>query len=590
MNFFKRRLQTVLFLIVLLVGFLSGSALCTGDAAAQAEPSAKVDSMKPERMTTEGPVIGVLHRGTNTLSWKGIPYAAPPVGDLRWKAPENPVARTEPLKADKFCRVCPQYIDHDGNPATPNIIIGDEDCLYLNIWRPRNKEAALPVFFWIHGGGNSIQWPLVSDTDASNLARKADVVVVTINYRLGPLGYLSHPSLRSGAKGNEKTDSGNFALLDIIQALTWVKNNITAFGGDPGNVTIVGESAGGQSVISLLASPAAKGLFHRAVSQSGVIRPFTPAQGDEFADKLIVKLLVDTGAAADEKAAAAKLKSMSRADTAAFLRARSARELLELFPQGKTVSMYRLPNNFADGFVLPRDFYGALKSGNYNKVPVILGSNKEETKLFQMGVMPFAAWIKDKSIFKDPAKAELYNLAARYQSDGWKVMAVDDLAGILRSNPDQPNVFAYQFLWGAGGMKNSVQPFPYNQIIGSSHTVEIDFVFGTEAVTLGGWVFSKKNRPGRTALSDAVMDYWGQFARTGDPNREGSDLPRWLPWSNAEGGPKTLLLDADFQSLKMRMSDRVLTEEMIEKDLQAEPRVKELRPFWDSCVYRKPRR
>jgi para-nitrobenzyl esterase len=590
MNFFKRHRRTTLFVIFLLAGLFSGLALCAGGAAAQAQPPAKVDSMRPDRLTAEGLVIGVLHRGTNTLSWKGIPYAKPPVGDLRWKAPEEPARYAAPLKADKFCQVCPQYIDHDGNPATPNIIIGKEDCLYLNIWRPRNKATALPVFFWIHGGGNSIQWPLASDTDAFNLAKKADIIVVTINYRLGPLGFFSHPSLRSGAKGNEKTDSGNFTLLDIIQALTWVKNNIASFGGDPGNVTIVGESAGGQSVISLLASPPAKGLFHRAVSQSGVIKPFTPAQGDEYAGKLIAKLLVNTGAAADEKAAAAKLQSMSPGETAAFLRARSVRELLELFPQGKTVSMYRLPNNFADGFVMPRDFYGALKSGNYNKVPVILGSNKEETKLFQMGVMPFAAWIKDRSLFKDPAKAELYNLAARYQSDGWKVMAVDDLATILRSNPDQPNVFAYHFLWGAGGMKNSVQPFPFSQIIGASHTTEIDFVFGTEAVTLGGWVFSEKNRPGRVALSNAMMDYWGQFVRTGDPNREGSGLPRWMPWSNAEGRPKTLILNADFQSLKLQMSNQVLTEAMIEKDLQAEPRFKELKPVWDSCIYRKPGR
>jgi para-nitrobenzyl esterase len=552
-------------------------------AQGQAKP---VDLMQPDRQTTEGVVIGAIHKATNTLSWKGIPYAKPPVGDLRWKAPQDPEKRSTPLKAVNFCEICLQYIDHDNNPATPQVIQGNEDCLYLNIWRPRSKAADLPVYFWIHGGGNSIQWPLLSDTDASVLANKSNVVVVTVNYRLGPMGFFSHSALRTGKKGDERSDSGNFAILDLIQALSWVKANIKAFGGDPENVTIAGESAGGQNVISLIVSPLAKNLFHRAISESGVVRPSAPAQGAEHANDIITKLLVKDGGAPDEKAAATKLNNMSLKDIENYLRSKSTQDFLELYPEGKLIGMIRFPSSFGDGMVLPVDFYGALKAGKYNKVPIILGTNKEEAKLFLFFDPRFTPWQSDGSLFKDPAKTELYGLAAQYQSDGWKVMAVDQLARIMGSNADQPPIYAYQFLWGAGGLKKSVIPFPFNLLMGACHAMEIDFVFGTEAVSLGGYAFSEKNRPGRVALSNAMMDHWTQFCRTGNPNREGSGLPKWEPWSNLEGFPKTILLDADYNNLKIEMSRKELTGEDIEKALKAEPRAKEIQPFWDTWRYR----
>ncbi len=550
---------------------------------AVAQEAAKSDSNRLDRETTEGMVIGAVHRATDTISWKGIPYAKPPVGDLRWKAPVAPDKRSAPLKAAQFCEVCTEYVDHDANPATPWIIMGKEDCLYLNIWRPRNKVAGLPVYVWIHGGGNSIQWPLLSDTDLSLFANRTGMVVVSINYRLGPMGFFSHPALKTG---DRKTDSGNFGLLDIIQGLSWIQANIQAFGGDPGNVTIAGESAGGENVISLIASPLAGGLFHRAVIESGVIRPSTPAKGEEHVNSLIAKFLVKDGSVPDEKAAALKVKKMSDKEIASYLKSKSAREFMELYPEGKARGMILFPVTFSDGYVMPADLYGALKSGKYNKVPVLTGTNKEETKLFQMGDPRFSPWIRDGSMFKDPAKAELYNLVAFYESSGWKVMGVDNLARILRSNADQPPVFAYQFLWGAGGMKNSVEPFPGNQLIGSCHSLEIDFVFGTEAVAMGNWAFSPKNRPGRVALSNAMVDYWSQFARSGNPNREGSGLPTWAPWSNIDGFTKSILLDADFVKPKIEMSRKELSNKEIEEALKAEPRAKEILPFWEASRFR----
>jgi len=534
-----------------------------------------------ERPTTEGAVIGVEDAATHTISWKAIPYAKAPVGALRWRAPQTPDTRTQPLKADKFCEICPQYVDHDRNPATPQIVIGNEDCLYLNIWAPKNATGNLPVFFWIHGGGNSIQWPMLSLQDGGTLANRGNMIVVTFNYRLGPMGFFSHPALQTGDPAG---DSGNFTTLDIIAALKWVNANIKNFGGNPGNITIAGESAGGQNVICLVSSPMTKGLFQRAVSESGSVRPSRPSQGEAHVYNIVAKLLVKDGKAADVNAATALVAGMSDKEIETYMRSKTAAEFLDMYPEGKAQGMILFPQSFGDGTVLPVDFYGALKSGNYNKVPMILGTNKEEMKIFLRSIPPFAAWRQDNSLVTDPAKTELFNLAAKYQSDGWKVLAVDNLATILSSRKDQPSVYTYQFMWGAGGAKNNVIAYPLNILLGASHAMEIDFVFGTEKASLGALVFNDKNRAGRVALSNAMMDYWSQFARTGNPNKNG--LPVWSPWSNAPGAPKTIALDADLEKANITMGNTELTNDMIEAALKAEPRQKELQPFWDNTPFK----
>lgn len=394
--------------------FLSG---CSSVKNVQAPDSGQTKPLTVgvERRTTEGIVIGEENSATNTISWKAIPYAQAPVGDLRWKAPQPPQKRSAALKATTFCEICPQYHDHDYNPATPRVIYGNEDCLYLNIWSPKNATGTLPVFFWIHGGGNSIQWPLLSRHDGGILADKGKMVVVTASYRLGPMGFFNHPALKTG---DEAGDSGNFGILDLIAALKWVQANIKNFGGNPGNVTIAGESAGATNVFSLVISPMAKGLFHRAISESGTIRPSTPAQGAEHMNGIIAKLLVKDGKAGDAKAAAAILAAMSAKDVEAYIRSKKAQDFLELYPEGKGMGMITFPSIFGDGKVLPKDFYAAMESGNYNKVPMILGTNKEELKLFLNAFPPFASWRDDQSLFKDPAKLEIYDLVAKYLSDG----------------------------------------------------------------------------------------------------------------------------------------------------------------------------
>jgi para-nitrobenzyl esterase len=572
--------RLVLFIGAAFLLLLSG---CSGVKSVQTPDEGQAKAVAVERQTTEGMVIGEENTVTNTNSWKAIPYAKPPVGALRWRAPQPPEKRSQPLKTDKFCKICPQYIDHDRNPATAQVVLGNEDCLYLNIWSSKNATGKLPVFFWIHGGGNSIQWPLLSMQEGGILANRGNMVVITLNYRLGPIGFLNHPALKTG---DEAGDSGNFAILDLIQALKWVQANINNFGGDSENITIAGESAGGQNVYCLISSPMAKGLFHRAISESGVIRPSTPQKGTAHINGILTKLMVKDGKTADEKAAIAALAAMSAQDVEAYLRSKKPQDFLEMYPEGKAAGMIQFPTAFGDGKVLPIDFYAALDSGNYNKVPMILGTNKEESKLFLRTYPPFAGWFQDQSLFKDPAKMELYDLTAKYQSDGWKVMAVDQPARMMRDNEGQPFIFTYQFLWGAGGAKGNVQAPPRNIILGACHAMEIDFVFGTEKASLGALVFNEKNKPGRIALSNAMMDYWAQFALTGNPNKDKSGLPKWSPWSNISGFPKTILLDADLEKAKITMTRSELTQEAILDALKAEPRQKEIQPFWDASPFK----
>ncbi len=519
----------------------------------------------PELAWTGDPVAETLYGkvmaeedDAGTWLWKAIPYAKPPVGSLRWKAPRKPDP-WEGIRQEKdFCDTCPQYF------FLGDKVVGKEDCLYLNIWRPRTEETDLPVYFWIHGGGNSIGSAVVGDDyDGANLASRSDLVVVTVNYRLGPLGWLTHRALREGVPGSELDDSGNYGTLDLVRALEWVRNNIRAFGGDPDRVLIAGESAGAVNVLSLLLSPAAHGLFQRALVESGGPMWSSVEEGEEGARELLLNLLVKDGTARDRSAAEEVLAGMSNQEIEAYLRSKTPAQLLHGY-EPWFGGMITFPNVFVDGTVIPAEGYEAFESGTYpNKVPVMIGTNKEEMKLF---------------LFPDPyflGKDDLYKVVASYGSDAWKIFGVDQVARALRTHPDQPGVYAYQFLWGAGGdTGESLLPDPWGFKLGSCHGMEIPFFFGNDSifVFLQALVFTEANRPGREVLTEAMMHYAASFARTGDPNGAGSGLPEWRPWSNEAGGPKCILLDVDRrdQTLDVRMSSVELTAEELQERMIAE--------------------
>ena len=497
--------------------------------------------------TLYGPVQGFRYQ--ETWTWKAIPYARPPVGDLRWRAPQDPEPWTEPRRETSFCSACPQYAVADLASSSASVT-GSEDCLYLNVWRPQSEERDLPVYFWIHGGGNSLGTASTDAYDGTSMARQSNLVVVTVNYRIGPLGWFTHPALRSGQSGNELDDSGNYGTLDLVKALEWVHDNIAAFGGDPDNVTIAGESAGAINVLSLLISPIASGLFHKAIAQSGMPAATPLTVGEDSAWGVLASMLVDDGTASDIEGAEVRLSQMSDTDIATYLRSKTPSQLLAGY-ETTVFGMISLPFIFEDGAVIPESGFDTLDSGDYaNKVPLILGSNKEETKIF---------------LFMDPAfegKDALYQKVASATSDMWKAIGVDELARKLRSHADQPDIYVYQFLWGSGGdLGQSVIPDPWGFKLGACHYLDVPFFLGNDIFIeiLDTAVFTEENRPGREALSDTMMAYVARFASTGDPNPPGGDPPQWQPWTNAAGDLKCLLLDADLQTARVTMSDIELT-------------------------------
>jgi para-nitrobenzyl esterase len=546
------------------------------------EPELRSPEPATARDTQAGPVIGSSD-AANTYAWLGIPFAAPPVGDLRWRAPRPVEHWQKPREAIAFADPCVQLSGPlDGLPDDSGAVVGSEDCLYLNIWAPRAHSSAdtekLPVMVWIHGGGNTIG--TANTYPASGLAGGEEVVVVTINYRLGFLGWMSHPALRTPDR-DPLDASGNYANLDMIAALRWVQDNIANFGGDPANVTIFGESAGGRNVFALLASPLAKGLFHRAIAQSGSVTTTPRWRAENFQDdaqpgqslssrEWLSMQLQHAGRAKDPAAGKAMQLLMSEKEIHDFMYSRNAQEILAGVSGG--FGMYRAPQGFRDGAVLPdAPFYEVFRDpAAYNSVPLMTGTNRDETKLFlaqnpnfvekRFGFLPR---IKDTQAF---------NSINAYLSDNWKALAVDGVADIITANQSQP-VFAYRWDWDEGG-KNLL--IDYAQLLGASHGLEVAYVFGDfdEGIAVPG-LYNGDNIPGRDLLSAQMRSYWSEFARNGAPGRGRNGLlPQWQPWN--DGGANLMLLDTASGG-GLRMVREPMTVAMLKQRLAQDTKIPDMR-------------
>ncbi|HMM84993.1 carboxylesterase family protein [Azohydromonas sp.] len=547
---------------------------------AQAAPPGQTDL---ERRTRFGPVVGVDDSAVNgTHAWKGVPFARPPVGEWRWRAPVDPVPWKAPRAAQQFGPACVQYGRIYGPGAnnrydetigqTLNQAVGSEDCLYLNVWRPSDRRGNLPVIVFVHGGSNVSGYTADPVYDGAALAKAADAVVVTVNYRLGIFGFFSLPQLKSGADAQE--DSGNFALLDIVKALQWVRHDIAKFGGNPTNVTLMGQSAGAINVYALLTTPATVDarprLFHRAVPLSGGISLATnlpagriptlnpaaiyEAQGQQL---LLQQLVVD-GLAADAAGAAAWVASRSPEQVAAYLRSRSPASLLftlltRLAPQGLAGS-----GPIPDGAMMPIDPIGAIAAGQYLRVPVLAGNTRDEGKLFPTFLALFGTGsgrlVSDQQLFDlqfdyDPdappqvtieqwipsqylpvTKPGGFNAMTELLDTLFMQAAADNVLGTLKSRQDA--VWYYRFDWDE-------EPAPFDDIYGAAHAFDLPFVFGNFGPSLFSNVAnSTANRPGRLALSKAMMAALAAFARHGDPNVPQALGTPWPTW------PAKLIFDA----------------------------------------------
>ena len=459
---------------------------------------ANADPLKVK--TEQGKAQGKTINSGKVNAFLGLPYAAPPVGDLRWKAPE-PAAKWKGTRdATKFGAHCAQgrvFDDMIFQDAAPS-----EDCLFLNVYAPADATAKskLPVMFWIHGGGYSGGGSSEPRHNGDFLPLKG-VVLVTINYRLGVFGFLVTDELAKEANGA----AGNYGLLDMVSALHWVNANIKNFGGDPNNVTIFGESAGSFAVSTLMASPLAQGLFHKAIGESGAAFPGGLALGG---DTVAERAKAD-GAWA-ESIGAKSLKDLRALTTDQILEA--AKKKTTGFPP------------VIDGRLLTEPVTDTYSAGKQAHVPLLAGWNADEGSFFAMRGMTAAQWnqmavglFKERSadflkFYPAGSDTEALRSAIDYGSDNfialgtWKWLEAQKKTG-------QAPVYRYHFELAATPSKFHPGTFAF-------HSDDIEYVFGTLDTRPGFAV-----RPEDRKLSDEIMSYWSNFARSGDPN--GAGLPNW---------------------------------------------------------------
>lgn len=537
---------------------------CASQAKAPPPPTADAATA---RTVPQGGLVGYVDTDTGAHVWRSIPFAAPPVGDLRWRAPRSPKPWTGQRVATRPSPWCPQQLSALDGVAKSRFgdIVGQEDCLYLDVYAPpmsagQAAGAKLPVMMWIHGGSNT--WGRAEQYDGAALAARFKVVVVVIQYRLGALGWMANAALREGGTLPEDA-SANFGTLDQIRALEWIRDDIAAFGGDAGRVTIFGESAGGHNVAALLASPRAKGLFHRAIIQSGSFRsePMATAEG-------LQGVKPEAGIAV-----AGRIVPFGQAATGANLRAAPLKAVFAAYERED--GDYEPIRIIADGVVLPAGGIEPVlnRAEDYNAVPVITGTNRDEMKLFNAFDETLVRWVFGK--LPMPRNKAYYAAAARYPSRMWRVNAVDRPAMKMTAG-GHALVWGYRFDWDEEGR---VLITDLGQLLGSGHSLEIPFVFGHFKL-LGAFdrfAFNEKNKPSRIALSDAMMSYWVNFAATGAPGR-GVDgkLPEWTPWSNAARVDRLMLFDSPAGG-GVRMSSDLESGRRIVTELMADPTLKTAR-------------
>jgi para-nitrobenzyl esterase len=442
-------------------------------------------------------------RKAGILSFKGIPFAAPPVGPLRWRMPEPTLPWAGVRDATSFGTICPQA------PTQLESILGSaigeqsEDCLYLNVWTPDCDDAKRPVMVWIHGGAFVIGAGSQGIYNGRHLAAR-DVVVVTINYRLGAFGFLDMADATDG----KLPGTGNEGLADQIFALDWVKRNIAVFGGDPENVTIFGESAGGMSVGALLACAPARGLFHKAIPQSGAAHIGHDRERGSRAGRAILE---EMGLSASDAARAleAPYGAIVKAQIAVLADSRDGKDQRKLG---------RLPfQPIVDGAMLSGTPIDAVRAGSASGVPILTGTMREEWKLFS-AVDPRLRLMTSKGFTERVtrlAKEEAPTVLAAYTSgspfERFNAVMTDKsftvpAIRLAEAQTARAPVYVYRFDWRS--------PF-LGGIMGSCHALELGFVFGTHRDKLIGTFFG--TGPVAEALSRATIDAWTAFAKTGNP-------------------------------------------------------------------------
>lgn len=517
--------------------------------------------------TTSGITDG--YKKNNVINWDDIPYAKTPTGDLRWKSPRKlDESAKENLIKPKDNNFCVQEPSGLGGSDGEGFFSGTEDCLYMDIKKPSNSsDNLLPVMFWIHGGGNTSG--LKDIYDFSTMVEKHNVIVVTINYRLGPFGWFTHPAIQGLQSGLDK--SSNFGTLDIIAALEWVQNNISSFGGNKDNVTIFGESAGGHNVLSLLVAKNAEGLFHKAISQSGYTTSYSKEEAFKQEEEsstsnhtswnIVNKIIKDKSLDIEQKNNDNEIRELLKNIT--------AEEFFKYYSNKPSYENLNLLT--ADGIVIPLiGLDKALSQKNLiNNVPTIAGSNRDEVKLWLASADYFVdlKYSLLGSVFNVPkvilTDKDAFNLFNSYRSRAWKIRGVDNpLRSLYKAGNE--NLYAYRYDWD-DHRRFIIADF--KELIGAAHATEIPLLTGNNKLVgdYGFLIYPKG--PSKRFTSKNMMKFWTNFAKNAKPGKSSNGV-EWKKYEGNENMPSSYMILDNRKSLRMH-SDNFSFSSLI-KDLHKE--------------------
>ncbi|MFC4322583.1 carboxylesterase family protein [Litchfieldia salsa] len=535
------KLLKYLLALLLVVGFV-GSDVVAAKSYNAKEQVSNSDNYKKGiiQETKYGPVKGYENVEENTLVWKGIPYAKPPVDELRWKAPEEPAPFDGIFDATEFGHIAIQ------NSASG--IIGEEDSLNLDIYRPNTNKKHLPVFFFIHGGNN--QSGKSGEITGDAFVNDVEAIFVSINYRLGPLGFNPLPALNTG---DRLEDSGNYALLDIAQSLDWVKENIESFGGDPNNITISGFSAGGRDVMAALASPIFEGKFQKAIAFSGGMTIADEDDSIKVFAKAIAPLVVEDQVKSTEEEAYQWLQQEDEA-VREYLYSLSADRLSGLMGNA-AIRMSVFPHLYNDGYVLPKEKF---ETSDYNSVPLMMLTGTSEFSFFAFGDPYFARSLQDGSLFTDETKRAEFEFAKKYGSDLYTLFNTQESAETMYDNYKEP-IYTIQIPFGED-MKTTTDM----DLFGSFHGIFVPLLDSNNQTYLP-LMRQSFELEGAKELSSQFKNYVANFLHKGNPNN-GPKLTKWDNWTKEN--PATLVLTANDTDAYAHMSEVTMTKNDVIKEIE----------------------
>jgi len=496
--------------------------------------------------TNFGSLIGYEDEKDQAYVWLDVPYGKAPVGDLRWKAPEYPDAWDGVRDATTSGNLGLQY--------SSGKLSGSEDCLNLDLYRPNNDETNLPILVFIHGGNN--QTGKSGSLNGAYLASQENCIVISTNFRLGPLGFNCLPALKTG---DPLEDSGNYTMLDIAKSLDWVKENAASFGGDGNNITISGYSAGGRNVMAMLLSPIYEGKFQKALAISGGMTTSKMEDSIKVYANAFAPLVVEDGVKATKEEAYEWLMTDSKA-VRDYLYGLSADRIAPLM-SGADVRMAPFPHLFEDGYVIPK---GGFDANSYPiDVPLMMTTSSNEFSRFGLAAAHIKDRVKDGTIYTDPASMAEAKFITNYGSK---------LYGLFNAQESAERMFdAYDgdiyTCWTAWGNDPAIVGEKMATELGSFHGLIFPLITGSRMLSSGATYPEPFQTEGFLDLSSQFMDYLGNFLHTGNPNGDG--LTTWEKWTSATDGAN-LVLDADASKAKIYMADAELDYEEILKQMDAD--------------------